>query len=121
MSLRPDDARAPYQQVAASLEERIRSGQLHAGDRLPTNKALAAEFGVATMTVQSALRLLREQGLVVSYQGRGTFVRDAVEADAQRQPTDYEVMSSQLHDIHSALDKLTDRVEQLEKAVRRRR
>jgi len=62
----------PYQQVASRLRERIRAGEL--GPRLPSYMALAHELGVSPMTVQRAIRVLRDEGLVVTYPSRGTFV-----------------------------------------------
>lgn len=52
------------QQVADVLRERIRSGELKAGDRLPTQAELADEFGVERGTVRMALRALQEDGLL---------------------------------------------------------
>ncbi|MCX4827860.1 winged helix-turn-helix domain-containing protein [Streptomyces sp. NBC_01016] len=46
------------------------------GDRLPAARTLAKERHVQLMTVQSAYSQLRDEGLVLSQQGRGTFVRD---------------------------------------------
>jgi GntR family transcriptional regulator len=62
----------PYQQVAATLRERIRAGEL--GPRLPSYMNLAHELEVSPMTVQRAIRVLRDEGLVVAYPGRGVFV-----------------------------------------------
>jgi GntR family transcriptional regulator len=62
----------PYQQVAATLRDRIRAGEL--GPRLPSYMDLAHELGVSPMTVQRAIRVLRDEGLVVTYPSRGTFV-----------------------------------------------
>ena len=62
----------PYQQVAARIRERIRAGEL--GPRLPSYMNLAHELGVSPMTVQRAIGVLRDEGLVVTYPGRGTFV-----------------------------------------------
>lgn len=62
----------PYQQVAARIRERIRSGEL--GPRLPSYMDLAHELEVSPMTVQRAIKVLRDEGLVVTYAGRGTFV-----------------------------------------------
>jgi GntR family transcriptional regulator len=62
----------PYQQVAAQIRERIRAGSL--GPRLPSYMTLAHELDVSPMTVQRAIRVLRDEGLVVTYPGRGTFV-----------------------------------------------
>jgi GntR family transcriptional regulator len=68
----PNAAEWPYQQVAAQLREQIASGAL--GPRLPSAMDLAEQMGVAPNTVQRAMKVLREQGLVYSVPGRGTFV-----------------------------------------------
>lgn len=75
MALDPDDPRPPYQQVAGELRAAILSRKLLPGEKLPSGAALAAEYGVARMTVQQAIRLLRDDSLVVSRQGSGVFVR----------------------------------------------
>jgi DNA-binding GntR family transcriptional regulator len=62
----------PYQQVAGQIRERIRAGAL--GPRLPSYMDLAHELEVSPMTVQRAIRVLRDEGLVVTYPGRGSFV-----------------------------------------------
>ncbi|BCI54770.1 putative transcriptional regulator, GntR family protein [Mycolicibacterium litorale] len=62
--------------VADAIAERIRSGALPAGTRLPTHRALAAQHGIAVATATKVYRLLAEAGLVVGEPGRGTYVRD---------------------------------------------
>ncbi|NNN34522.1 GntR family transcriptional regulator [Streptomyces sp. S3(2020)] len=52
------------QEIADILRERIRAGDLKAGDRLPTQAELAEEFGVERGTVRQALRALQEDGLL---------------------------------------------------------
>ncbi|PWI16427.1 GntR family transcriptional regulator [Streptomyces sp. Act143] len=52
------------QEIADALRERIRSGELKAGDRLPTQAELAEEFNVERGTVRQALRALQEDGLL---------------------------------------------------------
>jgi hypothetical protein len=52
------------QEIADILRERIRVGDLKAGDRLPTQAELAEEFGVERGTVRQALRALQEDGLL---------------------------------------------------------
>jgi GntR family transcriptional repressor for pyruvate dehydrogenase complex len=54
----------------------IESGALHAGDRLPTERELAARLGVSRPTVRSALRSLTKLGIVRSRRGSGTFITD---------------------------------------------
>ncbi len=73
--LDPDDPRTPSQQIANSLRAAILLDRLRAGDRLPSQHALCERFGVARETVKSALRILDREGLIVSRQGSGVFVR----------------------------------------------
>ncbi len=59
------------------ITEAIHLGLLDDGERLPVEVDLAAQFGVAPMTVREALATLREQELVETRRGRsgGSFVR----------------------------------------------
>lgn len=79
MSLDPDDPRPPYQQVAAALRAAILTRKIAPGEKLPTQAELATTYGVARMTVQQALRLLKDEGLTVSRQGSGVFARARTE------------------------------------------
>jgi GntR family transcriptional regulator len=63
-----------YAQLAEALRHRIARGDWTEGDRLPTQDALTREFSVARVTVRQAITLLAQDGLVLSKQGRGTFV-----------------------------------------------
>jgi DNA-binding transcriptional regulator YhcF (GntR family) len=76
MALDPDDPRPPYQQVANALRAAILTRKLAPGEKLPSGNELAQRYGVARMTVQQAVRLLRDEGLIVSRQGSGVFVRE---------------------------------------------
>ena len=67
-------AEFPYRQLAAYLRQRITSGEYPAGGRLPPIIALQGESGLSAKTVQRALRVLEEEGLVVIVANRGTFV-----------------------------------------------
>ncbi|MEV4898738.1 winged helix-turn-helix domain-containing protein [Nonomuraea sp. NPDC055795] len=46
------------------------------GEKLPSGPELAKTFGVARQTIQQAVRELRDEGLIVSRQGSGVFVRE---------------------------------------------
>jgi len=54
------------QEIADALRDRIRAGDLKAGDRLPTQADLAEEFGVPRGDVRQALRVLQEAGLLTN-------------------------------------------------------
>ncbi len=71
----------PYQRVYANLRARIERGELAHGVQLPSQPALAAEYGVALLTVRHAIELLRRAGYVSVEHGRGTFVTDPRGAD----------------------------------------
>lgn len=64
--------------VYVTLRERISSGELQPGEKLPRYLELAAEFGVAPMTVRQVLERLEADGVLLRRPGRGTFVREAV-------------------------------------------
>jgi GntR family transcriptional regulator len=74
LSTKPDVASrgpiAKYHLVEMTLAVRIRDGAYH--DGLPGERELAAEFGVARVTIRSALKRLAQQGLVARRQRRGT-------------------------------------------------
>ncbi|MFE0027696.1 GntR family transcriptional regulator, partial [Amycolatopsis sp. NPDC059021] len=79
MPLDPDDPRPPYVQVANALRAAILTRKFTPGDKLPSRNELAKTYNVAPMTVQSAIRELRDEGLIVSRQGSGVFVRERTE------------------------------------------
>lgn len=73
------------QEIADILRERIRNGDLKAGDRLPTQAELADEFGVERGAVRQALRVLQEAGLLTNV-SKGSPPRIAVPAPAVGEP-----------------------------------
>lgn len=79
--LNPDDPRAPYLQVAGGLRAAISSGEYGPGAQLPTYQELAEAWGVAINTAKSAVMLLRDEGLVVTQHGKGSFVRTQTPVD----------------------------------------
>ena len=64
----------PYRQIAAHYRAVIRNGTMGPGDRLPTVRAMAAEWGVNRVTASKAVLLLRDEGLVVTAGRNGTMV-----------------------------------------------
>jgi GntR family transcriptional regulator len=64
-----------YRQIADIIRERIESGELLPDRPIPSETAIQQEFGVARATARHAVELLREQGLVVTVPGMGTYVR----------------------------------------------
>ena len=68
----PSD-RNRWRPIAAELGRRIRAGEFAPGDRLPSNAALRARYGVSGQTVQHAMNSLRRDGLVETRAGLGWF------------------------------------------------
>ena len=64
-----------YAQVAGKLRAAIVAGRLRPGARLPSERALAEEFGVSRATIVSALQLLRRDGMIETRRGAGSWVR----------------------------------------------
>lgn len=58
------------------IQRSIKSGAYGVDERLPTEHALAAEFQVSRPVVRDALQRLRDQGLIYSRRGAGSFVRE---------------------------------------------
>ena len=69
-------ARPPWMQVYDLLRTRIESGEFPPGGRLPSIPSLAREYRVAGITVRKALAKLREENLIVTVPGWGSFVAE---------------------------------------------
>lgn len=65
-------------QLSWRLRALIFTGQLNPGERLPSLRRIAGWAGVNVNTVRSVYESLEGEGLIVSQQGRGTFVADDV-------------------------------------------
>lgn len=65
-----------YEQVKAFIKTRISAGTWKPGDPVPSEAALAAQFGISRMTVNRALRELSAEGMVTRVQGSGTRVAE---------------------------------------------
>ncbi|GAA3702491.1 GntR family transcriptional regulator [Nonomuraea antimicrobica] len=79
---RPDP---PYLQIVKHIRQQIMSGELREGDRVPTGRQIAEDWGVAIATATKVITTLRSEGLVDAAPGRGTVVKSAA---ASHSPTD---------------------------------
>jgi GntR family transcriptional repressor for pyruvate dehydrogenase complex len=87
MSSEPSVTRRPRNLalgVVEALAERIRSGRVAAGAKLPTEAAIMGEFGVSRTVVREAISRLQASGLVETRHGIGTFSLGAGEAPGFR-------------------------------------
>lgn len=87
-----------YKQIADILREQIDRGDFVAGDPLPSEGELATQYGIARLTARRVTRELREQGLVHTVHGEGTFVGDGTVVRARRRAAIYEQIAEEIAD-----------------------
>jgi GntR family transcriptional regulator len=100
------DPRAVYQRIADDLRTQILRGDLAPGSSLPSETMLVRQYGSSRGPVRQAINLLRSEGLIDGYQGRGVFVRqrpplrrlsiDGVADEAQKDQQATEELGGQL-------------------------
>lgn len=106
-----------YRQVAADLRNRVRSGKLPVDSKLPSLADLMRQYDVSITVIRMALRELRTEGLVVSHQGKGTFVRSV---PPPAQSGEFQALMRQLDLVQEHVDRLETRLTELEETVRGR-
>ena len=72
-----------YFHIESLIRQKILTGQLESGERLPPEKDLAAQFGVSQITVRTALANLEAESLISRMRGKGTFVTQNVPLSKQ--------------------------------------
>ncbi len=72
----PAAAEPLYAAIKTHLLDAIKSGELRAGDRVPSEADLVVQFGVSRMTANRALRELQADGVVVRRAGVGSFIAE---------------------------------------------
>lgn len=128
MALNANDRRPPYQQIADELLAQMASGELGPGDKLPSARDLMQLYDVANQTVQSALRVLRSQGLINSVPGRGTFVTDDIDADTitdadfdgRRPSSEFVALTERLDSLAEVVQVVQERLDRIEGSRSRR-
>ena len=80
MTTGPSDARPLQVRIADDIRAEIETGDLAAGAKLPTLEALAEQHMCSVGAVRAAVDLLKQQGLLITRQGKGIFVRERVRA-----------------------------------------
>ncbi len=84
ISVDPDSAVAPFEQVREQVAVQARGGALPVGYRMPTVRGLAEDLGLAANTVAKAYRVLEADGVIETRGRHGTFIAAAGDA-AQRE------------------------------------
>lgn len=73
-TMSPEPIGYVYVRVADQVEQEIRDGRLPYGARLPNERDMGAQYGVAPGTARRAVQELRDRGLVATLANKGTFV-----------------------------------------------
>ncbi|MEV6153557.1 GntR family transcriptional regulator [Nonomuraea sp. NPDC052129] len=66
----------PYLRIVSEIKRRVEAGELRAGDRVPSTRQVAEQWGVAPATAAKALNTLRQEGVVVAISRVGTVVAE---------------------------------------------
>jgi DNA-binding GntR family transcriptional regulator len=69
-----NEPKFPYRAVADDLRAKIASGKIKG--KLPTRVQLAEQYAVSDMTIGSAIRVLKDEGLLTSVPGLGVYVSE---------------------------------------------
>lgn len=78
--------RGDTERLRLTFARELRSSRWQAGDKLPTERELVAQYGVARNTIRRMLQALEDEALIIRHVGRGTF-----KAPAVRSPDPFEV------------------------------
>lgn len=80
MTTGPTDARPLQVRIADDIRAKIETGEYTPGQQLPTYDDLTAAYLCSLAVVRKAVDLLKQQGLLITVQGKGTYVRDRARA-----------------------------------------
>ncbi len=75
MSMLRANSQTPlYMQLYRQLREEIEAGSLQMGGQLPSERQLAADYGISRPTARKAIALLKKDGIVSAHRGRRSLV-----------------------------------------------
>lgn len=100
-----------YSQIADDLRARITSGEFPPGARLPSKAQMMERYHVALATVNSAIDILRDEGLAETIQGSGTFARTPAPAG----PSEYDRVMTKLDELSGEVRQLEERMSAVER------
>lgn len=111
-----DDPRTESEQAADILRQEIVNGAIPPGAHVGSVRDLATRFKISGMTVQRALAILREDGLITTT-SRGSYARDprqATEPQEANAGVNFPEVLRQLEHLTSQVSDLRSRIERLE-------
>ncbi|MFJ6633339.1 GntR family transcriptional regulator [Streptomyces sp. NPDC091376] len=108
-----DDPRPESEQAADILRQEILRGDIKPGAHVGSVRDLTTRFKISGMTVQRALSILREDGLILTT-SRGSYARDPEQAGEADANVDLPEVLRQLEHLTSQVSELRGRLEALE-------
>lgn len=102
-----------YEQITSQIKAMIMSGELQAGEAIPSMRALAKSIHVSVITVQKAYEDLQRDGFIETTVGRGSFVsaqdREFYQEEQQRIAEEHLQAAAKIgRTYHISLEKLTE-------------
>lgn len=89
-----------YEQIEEQIKSQIMTGELAAGDALPSMRILAKDLKISVITTKRAFEELERDGFIESVVGKGSFVK-GINSEIMRE--------SMLRDIEDSLEKAADK------------
>jgi GntR family transcriptional regulator len=114
------DARPMYLQLIDQVRRRIAIGDWPAGYELPSIRALAADVRVSVITVKRAYLELERDGLIVTRQGKGSFVADGADLGRKLQEQELNEHLRSAAGLANALGLSNEQIERRLRAARER-
>jgi DNA-binding GntR family transcriptional regulator len=126
---KPDaaDRRKVYVRIADELREDIAAGRYAVGEPLPSIAKLGERFGAAGATVERALSVLREEGLIMSRQGTPSVVTrrpaqgetgEEPDTEADEPSEEFSLIWNQLQEIKEHLRRQSARLDEIDERTR---
>ena len=111
------DRRPLYLQISEQIRRRIATGDWPPGHELPSIRALAADTKVSVITVKRAYSDLEREGVIVTRQGRGTFVAEGADLSTRLRQHELDAHLAAAVDVARGLglsgDEMAERLRQV--------
>jgi len=118
------DPRPMYLQIKEQLRHRIAVGELKSGDEIPSIRALAVATRVSVITIKRAYLELELEGVILTRQGRGSFVAENANLGAHMQAQELDAQLATA--VHTAAllgirgEALVERLREIERDLHKR-
>ncbi|MEO3768942.1 winged helix-turn-helix domain-containing protein [Micromonospora sp. B9E7] len=73
--------RVDYRRIANEITEKINSGELAPGEKLPSIRELADQHKVHISTINRVMTILKDRGVVEGHPGKGVYVAESGQSD----------------------------------------